>query len=74
MIMIVFCLFCFSLGEINLFIYNLFFIEVWLNYNVVVITTVQQSDSITHIYIVFFIFLSIMVYHRIWNIVPCALQ
>ena len=26
------------------------FIEVWLNYSVVLITAVQQSDSVTHIY------------------------
>ena len=27
-----------------------------------------------HIYMFFFIFFSIIVYHRIWNIVPCAIQ
>ena len=53
-------------------------------YNVVWITTVQQSDSVIHthihthikhiyiiyIYMFFFIFFSIMVYQRIMNIVP----
>ena len=33
---------------------NLFFIEVKLNYNVVLITAVQQSDSVIHIYTFFF--------------------
>ena len=39
----------------HLFLFNLFFIEVELNYNVVLITAVQQSDSVvhTHIYILF---------------------
>ena len=32
----------------------------------------QQSDSVIHIF--FFIFFSTMVYHRILNIVPCAIQ
>ena len=50
-------------------------IEVQLIYNVVLITAIQQSDSVIHIYTVFFkIFFSIMVYHRILNIVPCAIQ
>ena len=36
---------------------------------------VQQSDSVTHTYIYtfFFIFFSIMVYHRILSVVPCAI-
>ena len=40
------------------------------------ISTVQQSDSVIHIYTYtfFFIFFSIVVYHRIVNIVPCAVQ
>ena len=40
----------------------------------VVVPTVQQSDAVTHIYTFFSAFFSIMVYHRILNIVPCALQ
>ena len=50
-----------------------FFIEVQLIYNVVLISAVQQSDSFIHIHAFFFIFFSIMVYHRILNIVPCAI-
>ena len=41
-------------------------------YNVVLISAVQQSDSVDFFF--FFIFFSIMVYHRIVNIVPCILQ
>ena len=48
------------------------------NNNVVLISAVQQRDSIIHIYIYiyifFFIFFSIMVYHRILSIGPCAIQ
>ena len=53
-----------------------FFIEVQLIYNVALISAVQQSDSVIHIYIYscFKVFSSIMVYHRILNIVPCAIQ
>ena len=36
------------------------------------ISDVQQSDSVIHMYILFHIF-SIMVYHRILNIVPCSI-
>ena len=36
------------------------------------ISAVQQSDSVIHMHTFFFIFFSIMVYHRIFNIVPCA--
>ena len=54
-----------------------FLIAVWLIYNAVLISAVQQSDSviyILYIYAFFFIFFSIMTYHRILNIVPCAMQ
>ena len=50
-----------------------YFIEAWLIY-MVVFSPIQQNDSdiytYTHIYVIFHIF-SIMVYHRILNIVPC---
>ena len=36
------------------------------------VSAVQQSDSVIHLYIFFFICFSIMVYHRILNIVLCA--
>ena len=43
-----------------------------LIYNVVLVSAVQQSDYYTYIF--FVIFLSIMLYHKILNIVPCAAQ
>ena len=43
-------------------------------YNVALITAIQQSDLIIHIYIHFKISFSIMVYHRILHIVLCAMQ
>ena len=67
---------CFEVGFF--FSVLVFFIEVQLIYNVVLISVVQKSDSVTYIYIyiynLFKIFLSIMVYHRILNIVLCAVQ
>ena len=42
--------------------------------NAVLLSDLQQSDSVTYIYIHFFIFFSIMVYHRVLNMVPCAVQ
>ena len=60
-------------------LFLLFLIEAQLIYNVVPIPTVQQSDSFVHICTFFFLFFSIMVYHRILNIVchilgPCCLS
>ena len=59
-----------------------YFVEAWLIYKVVLISAIQQNDSDiyihththTHIYIyiIFHIF-PIMVYHRILDIVPCAI-
>ena len=51
-------------------------VEVELIYNVVLISTAQQSDLVMHTYIhaFFVIFFSIMFYYRILNIVPCAIQ
>ena len=43
-------------------------IEVQLTYNVVLISAVQHSSSVTCVYT----FFSIMVYHRILNTVPCV--
>ena len=57
---------------------SFFLIDVWLIYNVVLVSGVQQSDSVVYsvlyIYIFFFVFFSIMVYHRMLNIIPCAIQ
>ena len=41
------------LGTIILciFIISLFFIELWLNYNVALITVAQQNDAVIYIYI-----------------------
>ena len=39
-------------------------------YNVVLISAVQKSDSVIHIHPFFFIFFSIMVDHRLLNMVP----
>ena len=52
---------------------KIYFTEVQLIYNVVLIPAVQQIDSVIHIYTFFFIFFSIMVYHRILNIVRTLL-
>ena len=38
------------------------------------ISAVQQSESVIHIYTYFSIFFSVMVYSRMLNIVPCVLQ
>ena len=40
----------------------------------VLISTLQQSDSVMHIYLFFFILCSIMVSHMTLNIVHCAIQ
>ena len=47
----------------------LIFTEVYLIYHAVLITAVQQSDSVIHTYPLF----STTVYHRILNIVPWAI-
>ena len=51
------------------------FTEVELIYNVVLISAVEQSDSVIHKYIPLFILFSIMLYHRIVKriIVLCAI-
>lgn len=49
-----------------------------LIYNIVLVSDVQQSDLIIHIYVYtsvfFFSFFSIIGYYKIANIVPCAIQ
>lgn len=44
----------------------IYFVEVWLIYSVVLISTIQQCD--------FFRFFFIMVYHKILDIAPYAIQ
>ena len=54
---------------------GIFLIEVQFMYNTVLISALQKSDSVIHIYAFFFkILFSIMVYHKILNIVLCATQ
>ena len=65
------CIEIFSSHHFFLFMY---FIEVSLIYNVVLISAVQASDSVRHTSTFFFRFFSIIIYHRILNLVPCALQ
>ena len=38
------------------------------------ISVIQQNNSVLHTYTFFFMLLSFMVYHRILNIVPRAIQ
>ena len=65
---------CYEMFSFSLSLYIYILTELWLIYNVLLISVVQQSDSVLHICIYsFFILLSIMVYHRILNIVFCAI-
>ena len=48
--------------------------EVQFIHSVMLISAVQQGDSVIHMYTLFFRFFSIMVYPRILNIAPCAIQ
>ena len=48
-------------------------------YNIVLVSCVQQSDSVNHIYVYtyihsFFTFSSVIGYYKILSIVPCAIQ
>ena len=56
------------------FIYNFFFLLKLLIYNVVLVSDVEKSDSVTYMYMFFFVFFSIIVYHRILNVVTCSIQ
>ena len=60
-------------GTCDLSVVLFFKTEVYLIYNVMFNSAVQQSDLVMHRY-TFLIFLSIMVYHRMLNVVPSALQ
>ena len=71
-----------------IFYFKNYFFEVQLIYNIVLSSPVQQSESMiynvyvymyvcmiyTHANTFYFIFSSIMVHHRILDIVPCAVQ
>ena len=43
-----------------------------LIYNVVLISALQQNDSSIYVCIHYFSYFSIMIYHRLLNIVPCV--
>lgn len=53
-------------------LFNLFLVEVWLNYIVVMITVIQKTDSVKHTYALFFILFSIRAYHRMLSIILTA--
>ena len=61
-------------GFFAAFFKNIYFIDVWLSYNVVLISAVWHSDSFIQMYTLLFILFSTTVYSRILTIVPCALQ
>ena len=50
--------------------FKVYFIKVYLIYDVVLISVVQQSDSVIQIHISSFRFFSIIAYYRILNIIP----
>ena len=56
------------------FSFSLFIIDVQLIYNIVLVSSVQQSDSVTHTYMFFFRFFSVIGYYKIWSIVSCAIR
>ena len=60
----------------ELFVVLVNFIEVELIYSLVLISTVQQSDSVIHIYVhpPFFRFCSRISHYRVLNRVLCAVQ
>ena len=62
--------------QIQIYIFKIYFIEVCNEVdNVVLISAVQQSDSVIYVYYIFsFMFFSVMVYIRILNIVPHAIS
>lgn len=55
-------------------IYVFFFFKLLPIGDSVLISAVQQSDSVVTIYIYILIFFSVMDYHNVLNIVPCAIQ
>ena len=47
---------------------EIFLIGVQLIYSVVLVSGVQQSDSVMHVYVFFFVSFSIMLYYKLLNI------
>ena len=59
----------------ELFFKLAYFIEMYLIYNVVLVSGVQQSDSvIQHIYLFFSRFFSLIGYCKMLTLGPCAIQ
>ena len=56
------------------FFFKVYFIKVYLIYNVVLISSVEQNDSVIQVHVSFSKFFSIAGYYRILNIVPCTTQ
>ena len=56
--------------------FKIFFIEVQLNYNVVLASGVQQSESVIYIYIypLFFRFFPYIGHYKVLSGVSCAIQ
>lgn len=50
------------------------FVETWWIYSVVVISAIQQCDSVICIYPFFFMLFFITVYHRLLNKFPCDIR
>ena len=62
-------------GEAAVPAYRLFyFTEVYLIYNIVLASGVEQSDSVIHIYIFFLRFFSLLSCYKTLSGVPCATQ
>ena len=55
------------------FIYIYIFTNI-VDLNVVLVSDVQKSDSITYMFMFFFVFFSIIVYYRILSAVICSIQ
>ena len=58
---------------VSFFYLKIFFVELQLIDNVVLVSGVQQSDSVIHTYIFFFRFFCIIGYYKILSIVPIGL-
>lgn len=64
----------FVLDNFSFVCFLIYFIEVWLIYSVVLIPAIQQTDSVMYTSTSFFLFILIMIYHRILNIAPHRIQ